>query len=37
MPTMQYFDPELCHRFAILACKYHIFTKQKDPDPENLV
>lgn len=37
MPFIHLFDPESCHRLAVLACKYRLFPKEKDNDPKSLV
>ncbi|KAJ6630922.1 Dihydroorotate dehydrogenase (quinone), mitochondrial [Pseudolycoriella hygida] len=36
MPFVHLFDPESCHRVAVLACKYRLFPKAKENDPESL-
>lgn len=37
MPFIHLFDPESCHRLAVIACKYRLFPKEKENDPESLV
>lgn len=37
MPIIQLCPPELSHRVAVLAFKYHLIPKQKTADSERLV
>ncbi|XP_037039593.1 dihydroorotate dehydrogenase (quinone), mitochondrial [Bradysia coprophila] len=36
MPFIHLFDPESCHRMAVFACKYRLFPREKQSDPNSL-